>query len=281
MIREVYNQPNVPGPLRMSDDENELQRYYMTCSDYFTELRKKDFCYWFSAYYSALKTRDGFILDIGCGVGQVVNRLADEGLSAVGIDISPIGMRVASMQGRGAFIVASACKLPFKGDSFAAAGFHDFLEHTKTPEICLREMARVLRPHGRIVASAPNFLRVVGLSREYHWHMSGLRQRISNFLNLARKSVISTIFPQALRFEFMQPLLDPNGRGGDTDAVCVTNPIDIRYQLRRLNIRITEQSTASGYPEGIVGRIGRLPIIRSISSSTFIIGIKMTPDEHV
>jgi SAM-dependent methyltransferase len=246
----------------------------MTCKSYFSELHKKGFDYWFSAYYSALKMKSGPILDVGCGVGQVVNRLAAEGFFAVGVDVSPIGMKMASRQGRGSFVVASASSLPFRQYVFASTGFHDFLEHTNSPVICLREMIRVLRIHGRIVTSAPNFLRVVGLGQEYHRHMAGQRQKFSNLLNLVRKFFLSFASPDLMQFEFMQPQLDPEGRGGDLDAVCITNPIDIRFHLRRLAVRITEQSALPGRPQGIIEKVGRLPILRSVSSSSFIVGIK-------
>jgi SAM-dependent methyltransferase len=256
----------------MSGDK--LQPYYMNCKRYFLELRTKGFDYWFSAYFSALKTRDGWILDVGCGVGQVVSKLSENGFTALGVDISPIGIRMATKQDSGLFIVASAAYLPFRDCSFASVGFHDFLEHTSYPEACLSEMVRVLRNGGKIVAMAPNFLRVIGLSQEYHWHMRGPRRKISNLLSLIRKTVISKVSPRAMRFDFMHPQLDIEGAGGDTDAVCVTNPIDIKFSLRRLNVEITMQSAAPGYPEGVVEKLGKLPIVRSISSSTFLLGKK-------
>lgn len=257
----------------MRNNKNKLQEYYMTCKDYFVELSKKDFDYWFSAYYSTLKTRNGWILDVGCGIGQVVNRLADEGFCAVGIDVSPIGIQIACKRGMGDFIVASASNLPFRSGSFATVGFYDFLEHTYHPEICLNEMVRVLRHSGKIVASAPNFLQVIGLSRPYHWHMSGLKQRILNFYNLLRKAIISKIVPRKMCFEFMQPRLDPKGQGGDADAVCVTNPIDIKFHLRKLGVKIVNESAAPNNPKRVIKEVGKLPFVRSMSSFTLLVGI--------
>ena len=266
----------------MGNYKNKLQEYYATCEDYFIELGKKDFDYWFSAYYSTLKTMNGeWILDVGCGVGQIVNRFADEGFCAVGIDVSPIGIQIASKQGKGAFMIASATHLPFHDGSFASVGFYDFLEHTYDPEICLNEMVRVLGRYGKIVASAPNFLRVIGLSRPYHWHMSGVKQRMSNFYNLLRKAIMSKIFPWKMRFEFMQPRLDPKGQGGDADAVCVTNPIDIKCHLRKFGVKIVNESAALNYPKRIIKKVGELPFIRSMSGFTFLIGIKMASDGRV
>jgi SAM-dependent methyltransferase len=260
----------------MRNNKNKLQEYYMTCEDYFYGLSKKDFDRWFSSYYSVLKTGKGWILDVGCGVGQVVNRLADEGLYAIGVDISPIGIQVASKRGKGIFIIASADNLPFQSNSFTIVGFYDFLEHTYHPETCLNEMVKVLRMNGKIVASAPNFLQVVGLSYPYHWHMSGVKQRTLNLCNLLRKAIISRISSQRMRFEFMEPYLDPSGQGGDRDAVCLTNPIDIKFHLKKLNVKIVKECAVPNHSKPIIKRVGAMPFVRSMSSFTFLVGIKMS-----
>lgn len=264
----------------MKNRANDLSSYYMTCRNYYTELLKKEFGSWFLAYYSSLRGKDGWILDVGCGVGQVVNQLAQNGFCAIGVDISPVGIKVATRQGAGTFVVASADNLPFQDSSFASVGFCDFLEHTSDPEACLGEIARVLEPCGTLVASAPNFLRVIGLSREYHWHMLGVKQKSSNLCNLLRKAVLSKLSPQMMRFEFMLPQLDPKGRGGDLDAICVTNPIDMKFRLRKLGIRIIGESAAPNYPRGVVKMLGRVPFVRSISGHTFLVGIRVTCGGH-
>ncbi|MDH5481395.1 MAG: class I SAM-dependent methyltransferase [Candidatus Bathyarchaeota archaeon] len=93
----------------MKTRDKNLQEYYMTCKDYFVELDKKDFDFWFSAYHSTLRGRNRWILDVGCGTGQVVDKFTHENLDAVGIDISPIGIRIASKRTRGIFR-SSRCK---------------------------------------------------------------------------------------------------------------------------------------------------------------------------
>jgi len=259
----------------MGTNKNRLLRYYVTCKDYFVELNKKNFDQWFSAYYSALKTEKGWILDVGCGVGQVVNRLADKGFCVVGIDISSIGIQIARKQGIGAFVVASASHLPFRNGSFATVGFYDFLEHTYSPEICLNEMVRVLKHNGKIVASAPNFLQVLGLGRPYHWRMLGFKQKTLNLHSLLQKAIISKTSPQNMCFKFMQPRLDAKGSGGDVDAVCLTNPIDIKFNLKKLGVKIVKESAISNDSKRIIKKAAEIPFIRSLSGSTFLVGIKI------
>jgi hypothetical protein len=135
-------------------------------------------------------------------------------------------------------------------------------------------MVRVVETGGKVVASAPNFLRIVGLGLEYHWHMRGPKHKILNLLTLVRKFVFSRVIPTKMQFDFMIAKLDCRGLGGDTDAVCITNPLDIKFRLRELGIKILRESATADTPKGIIRWIGRMPIIRSISSFSYIVGTK-------
>jgi hypothetical protein len=110
--------------------------------------------------------------------------------------------------------------------------------------------------------------------------MLGVKQKSSNLCNLLRKAVLSKLSPQMMRFEFMLPQLDTKGRGGDLDAICVTNPIDMKFRLRKLGIRIIGESAAPNYPRGVVKMLGKIPFVRSISGHTFLVGIRVTYDGH-
>lgn len=82
-------------------------------------------------------------------------------------------------------------------------------------------------------------------------------------------------------FEFMQPRLDSEGQGSDADAVCVTNPIDIKCHLRKLGVKLVNESAAPSHPNRTIKKVGELPFIRSMSGFTFLIGIKMASDGRV
>jgi hypothetical protein len=81
-------------------------------------------------------------------------------------------------------------------------------------------------------------------------------------------------------FEFMQPRLDPKGRGGDVDAVCLTNPIDIKFHLRKLSVKIIKESAVPNHSKRIIKKVGELPFVRSMSGFIFLVGIKIASKGH-
>lgn len=103
--------------------------------------------------YELLQAAGGaLVADVGCGAGRAVAELADQGVRAVGIDIS--GQMVALARERwphGEFRVGDAYALPF-GDGEAAGFRADKVLHTLAdPGRALSEARRVLSPGGRIV----------------------------------------------------------------------------------------------------------------------------------
>ena len=104
------------------------------------------------------------LLDVGCGPGHDVQRVAElvgsSGL-AVGVDRSRAmidAARRASIRGSSArFTVGDAHTLPFPNDSFDGARADRTLQHVDNPPAVLKEMLRVVRPRGRIVVTEPDW----------------------------------------------------------------------------------------------------------------------------
>ncbi len=95
------------------------------------------------------------VLEVGCGTGLVLRRLAPIASRAVGVDLSP-GM-LARARARGLDVVeGSATELPFPDASFDVAVSFKVLAHVPDLARALAEMARVVRPGGVIVAELYN-----------------------------------------------------------------------------------------------------------------------------
>lgn len=98
-------------------------------------------------------------LDVGCGLGDDVAALAGlvaPGGTVVGVDGSNAMVEEARRRHGGieglSFEVANAAGLPFDDASFDGARIDRVLQHIADPAPVIREMARVLRPGGMLVA---------------------------------------------------------------------------------------------------------------------------------
>lgn len=87
------------------------------------------------------------VLEVGCGTGLILQRIAPVASEARGIDLSP-GM-LAAARGRGLNVAeGSATALPFADASFDVVYSFKVLAHVPDIGLALREVSRVLRPGG-------------------------------------------------------------------------------------------------------------------------------------
>lgn len=110
--------------------------------------------------FAAAEGPAGRVLDIACGAGLGFDRLAGNG-PTIGADLDPMALSTA--RGRAAATSARLCRadaqqLPFADSSFALVCCLETIEHVRDGTSLLAEIARVLRPGGRLVLSTPNAL---------------------------------------------------------------------------------------------------------------------------
>jgi SAM-dependent methyltransferase len=190
----------------------------------------------YAKYTDALRpTRTGGrVLDVGCGVGQVVGRLTADGIEAHGVEISEPNVaralkvcpRVQWYDGR---------RFPFPDAHFDAVGTLNVLEHVDEPEAFLAELVRVTAPGGRVVVSSPNFLRVIGPG--YHPRMQGLGQRWRNLKALLARRRRLREDPEGMRFERMTPIVRQPFQPDD-DATVATNSLEMAFFLEHLGCQV-------------------------------------------
>lgn len=96
------------------------------------------------------------VLDAGCGYGAFSAAAMARGAAVVSLDIAPrlVTRTTARAGSRG--VVADACRLPVRGETFDVVISSEMLEHTRAPLDALAELARVVRPGGLLVLTTPN-----------------------------------------------------------------------------------------------------------------------------
>lgn len=101
------------------------------------------------------KSTDEF-LDIGCGMGGIMEYLERNGFKIWGLDKDK--QAVEFCQKRGLFVKEGlAGKLPFMDNSFDAVIALELMEHLEKPRQAVYEFSRVLKPSGFLIVSMPAF----------------------------------------------------------------------------------------------------------------------------
>lgn len=95
------------------------------------------------------------VLEVGCGTGLILEKLARIARRAEGVDLSPGMLEHARRRGL-TVKEGSATELPYPDGSFDVAVSFKVLAHVPDIERALSEMARVVRPGGHIIAELYN-----------------------------------------------------------------------------------------------------------------------------
>lgn len=92
------------------------------------------------------------VVDVGCGGGRAVGELAARGVKAIGIDLDPAMIEIATKRlPTGEFHVADATALPLEDGSVTGYRADKVLHALAEPEKAVAEARRVLGGNGRAV----------------------------------------------------------------------------------------------------------------------------------
>ena len=124
------------------------------------------------------------ILDVGCGAGTYVRLLRKMGYRVVGLDYSLPSLRKARMadiQKTGVYIESNAYLLPFPDDIFDLVLSIGTFQAMEDPQRAVKEMARVLRPNGIVIAECLNSREIVSRVNRKVQKIRGTVQRVRTY----------------------------------------------------------------------------------------------------
>ena len=96
------------------------------------------------------------LLEVGCGTGGMLREMVSWA-EVYGLDVSKEAVGYCRERGLTTVCRGSLNALPFADDSFDGVIGVDVLEHLDDDEEALREILRICRPGGRLVATVPAF----------------------------------------------------------------------------------------------------------------------------
>ena len=102
---------------------------------------------------AALADPGAHVLDVGCGPGQLAERLVARGLRVTGVDLDPgmVARGRSRLGDRAALHAADVTALPFPDGTFPLVISTLSMHHWTDPAAGLAEVRRVLHPAGRVV----------------------------------------------------------------------------------------------------------------------------------
>ncbi|MFF3331805.1 class I SAM-dependent methyltransferase [Streptomyces sp. NPDC002888] len=145
----------------MSDDHTHVQEFFTARAAHW-DSRFPDDGPAYEAAVAELALREGDrVLDAGCGTGRALPPLrAAVGPSGVvvGADLTPAMLEAAVRAGRGRdghLVLADVAALPLRSQSLDAVFAAGLIAHLPSPAENLRELARVVRPGGKLALFHP------------------------------------------------------------------------------------------------------------------------------
>jgi ubiquinone/menaquinone biosynthesis C-methylase UbiE len=133
--------------------EDAVRRYYDDFSDTYEQGRNRGYHRMIDQLELELVApyaRGARVLELGCGTGLILARVAEIAKRAVGIDLSA-GMAQHARE-RGLDVrIGNLCELPFEDERFDLTYGFKVLAHVPDIDAALREAARVTRPGGHLL----------------------------------------------------------------------------------------------------------------------------------
>lgn len=154
----------------------------------------------------------GRVLDVGCGFGTLLARLAGRAGYRAGVELSATAAEAAARVADEVANLALTAPLPFPPASFDVVVCADVLEHLPDPGAALASVARLCRPGGAVVVSVPNVAywqaRLRLLRGVWRYEPTGLFDS-GHLRFLTRETLVELVGQSGLRVEAVEPARSP------------------------------------------------------------------------
>ncbi len=152
-------------------------------------------------------------LDVCAGTGDLSFALQRAGAAVVGADFCvPMIARAAQKppldSGGPRFLAADALQLPFADGAFDFATVAFGIRNVADPVAGLREMARVVRPGGRVVVLEFSKPRVPLLGSAYHLYFRRVLPKLGGWISGAKNGAYRYLHDSVMAFPERQAFLD-------------------------------------------------------------------------
>jgi SAM-dependent methyltransferase len=144
---------------------------------------------------------DARLLDVGAAYGFAVSESAAAGWRAAGLEVSTAAASVAGRIAPGRIVAGDGLRTPFRDDSFDAITLWDVLEHLSDPHSAMGEIARLLRPGGRLVLTTGDVGSFVARLSGASWHLYTLPEHLFFY---TRKTLKKLLEAHGLQVESMR-----------------------------------------------------------------------------
>jgi ubiquinone/menaquinone biosynthesis C-methylase UbiE len=118
------------------------------------------------------------VLDVGCGLGDVLSQLP-ENFNLFGVDYAKSNVAYAKQKliGKAEIFESGIYSLPFESEYFDIALCLEVLEHIEDDAKAVREISRVLKPGGVLIAAVP-----------YTYYWKSYKKLLGHFRHYTRQS---------------------------------------------------------------------------------------------
>ena len=99
----------------------------------------------------------GLALDLGCGLGGFLQPLEDLGYEVYAADMDSESLVHCAERGFTTATEVDCYRLPYPDESFDLVTLYDVIEHIEDDYRAMAEVARVLKPGGRVMISVPAY----------------------------------------------------------------------------------------------------------------------------